>query len=282
MSEIWLVKEGLPDVCDKDLLVCKRPHSFLDTAKYRAQFKRECSIHSSLNHPNIVGYIEDGIWQGQAYLVLEYLDGLSLRKLLDRTGWSLSLDCVLMVMTDIFTALDYLHKANLIHCDINPSNILLSKSGDVKLADFGMARKDDEHQSITTNDAVNNAAYLDAEIICEKSPLDKPADLFAAFVIFWEMLAKRRLFKARDRAETLENAARCKVINPEQFNPAIPVKLADFVCRNLGRQRRKRLQNTAEILSILRKFTVELNLKTDRKQLVRQLPASSSSPPEIP
>lgn len=247
-SEIFTVRDD-----SGHRYVIKVLHSFLDIHKYREQFNRECLIHSRFSHPNIVKFVKSGRKQDRDYLITEYA-GNNLQDF-NQENKSPNLPAILHIGAEILNALDYLHnRQNVVHGDINPSNILLSPNGQIRLCDFGMAFYSGDNISLADGN-LNNLAYLSPEN-ANGEQLDKTSDLFAFFVVLWQLIEKRSLFKGKTKEETFKNVQKC---NAGKISiPNCPEILNDFICRNLSKSKEKRLATVKETITELRSITKEI------------------------
>ncbi|HEX7899669.1 MAG TPA: serine/threonine-protein kinase [Planctomycetota bacterium] len=150
------------------------------------RFTREAKALAQLTHPNIVGIHEFGVHDGVPYLVMEYVDGVSLRNILKK------LDSVraLEIVPQICDALAYAHSRGVVHRDIKPENILLDRQGRVKIADFGLAKlaEPDQTRITRTNVVMGTPHYMAPEQMESPNTVDHRADLFSLGVVFYEML----------------------------------------------------------------------------------------------
>jgi len=159
-------------------------------AQFAERFTREAQALARLNHPNIVTVHDFGEAGGHCYLVMEFVDGLNLRQLL-QTG-KIKPEQALVIVPKICEALQYAHEQGIVHRDIKPENILLDKSGRVKIADFGIAKMlgDEPGQQTLTGakDAVGTPHYMAPEQIEKPLTVDHRADIYSLGVVFYEML----------------------------------------------------------------------------------------------
>ena len=159
-------------------------------AQFAERFTREAQALARLNHPNIVTVHDFGEAGGHCYLVMEFVDGLNLRQLLQAR--KMPSDQALTIVPKICEALQYAHEQGVVHRDIKPENILLDKSGRVKIADFGIAKMlgDESGQQTLTGakDAVGTPHYMAPEQIEKPLSVDHRADIYSLGVVFYEML----------------------------------------------------------------------------------------------
>ena len=158
--------------------------------QFAERFEREARALAWLNHPNIVTVYDFGETQGNYYLLMEFVDGMTLRQLLQARR--LASAEALAIVPQICQALQYAHEQGIIHRDIKPENILLDKKGQVKIADFGIAKLlDQEPQDISltgAEDVVGTPHYMAPEQIEKPQTVDHRADIYSLGVVFYEML----------------------------------------------------------------------------------------------
>ncbi len=159
-------------------------------ARFTERFRREALTMARLNHPGIVSAIESGEAGGFLYLVMEHVDGPDVARLLRDAG-RLAPEVAVSIASQIAEALDYAHASGVIHRDIKPGNILLTREGRVKITDFGLACRSDETQPDLTrsNIAVGTADYLAPEALGQGLRVDGRADIYSLGVTFFQMLS---------------------------------------------------------------------------------------------
>ena len=165
---------------------------------FQTRFRREAQAAAALNHPNIVSVYDTGEedlpWGKVPYIVMEYVQGRTVRDLL-RDGERLSMERALEITSAILGALDYSHRQGLIHRDIKPSNIMITPDGTLKVMDFGIARAlDDVNSTVThTSSVLGTAAYLSPEQARGES-VDGRSDIYAVGCVLYELLTGRAPF----------------------------------------------------------------------------------------
>src|SRR4029079_9908950 len=167
---------------------------------FQARFRREAQSAASLNHPSIVAVYDtgeepaaDGSGVSQPYIVMEYVAGRTLRDIL-REGRKILPERALEITSGVLSALDYSHRAGIIHRDIKPGNVMLTPSGDVKVMDFGIARAmSDSHTMTQTAAVVGTAQYLSPEQ-ARGETVDSRSDFYSAGCLLYELLTGRPPF----------------------------------------------------------------------------------------
>jgi serine/threonine protein kinase len=219
----------------------------------RRRFQQEAQMASSLNHPNIVTVHDAGDWQGQQYVVTEFVDGGTLRDWAAERPRSWR-QCV-ELLTGVAEGLAAAHEARILHRDIKPANILVSRGGYAKLADFGLARLEDSPASddqtrTRTGMILGTTAYMSPEQ-ARGEKCDSRSDIFSLGVVFYEMLSGKRPFEGRSSPETLQ-----KIIHeqPASLSDSIPSALRDFVEKALEKEPSERYQSVRDMVVDLRRI----------------------------
>ena len=209
------------------LVAVKVMHGHLaDDEQYKARFIQEARSAARLAHPSVVNVYDQGQDADTAYLVMEYLPGITLRDLLDERH-VLTTDQALDIMESVLAGLAAAHKSGIVHRDLKPENVLLANDGRIKIGDFGLAR------AATANTATGNAllgtiAYLSPELVT-RGIADTRSDIYAVGIMLYEMLAGEQPFKGEQPFQIAHQHANDTVGVPSSKNPAVPVELDDLV-----------------------------------------------------
>jgi serine/threonine protein kinase len=245
MAEVWKA-DAVFETGEKHLVAIKRVLPQLqDDRLYRSMFEDEARLGMLLRHPNIVRVYDARDIGGTFIMIMELVDGTSLKSMLERAhlrGAAMPLAAALHVARDLASALAYAHTAEapdghrlgIIHRDVSPHNLLLGKTGSVKLADFGLADASVHHTSLGSGMLGGKLGYLAPEII-EQKPATPAIDIFAVGIVLWEMLCGRRLFHGTDDAGTVRAVAKCEVPPPSSLNRKVPAAIDRVVLRALAR-----------------------------------------------
>lgn len=236
---------------------------------YRSMFEDEARLGMLLRHPNIVRVYDAREVAGTYIMIMELVDGTSLKEMLDSAHARracMPVPTALHVMRAIARGLDYAHLATdaagahlgIVHRDVSPHNVLLGKDGGVKLADFGLANAT-VHQNVQSSELVGGKlGYLAPEIILQR-PTDQRIDLFAAGIVLWEMLAGQRLFHGAEDAETVRNVVRKPVEPVSRLNPNVPPRVDGIVMRALDRNPDKRYRSARMLLEDIDEAIAEID-----------------------
>jgi tRNA A-37 threonylcarbamoyl transferase component Bud32 len=174
------IKTVRKDLVDKEL-----------TAQFLSRFKNEARAAGRLHHPNIVGIYEYGEDDNVAFIAMEFVDGIGLREYLDRKT-HFEFGQLVNIMGQLLQALEFAHDRGVIHRDIKPANLIMTAKGELKIADFGIARIDTSELTMDGT-VLGTPSYMSPEQ-CTGRPSDHRSDLFSAAVVFYELLAGEKPF----------------------------------------------------------------------------------------
>jgi serine/threonine-protein kinase len=262
MGEIFLARlEGAAGF--EKLYVVKRilPH-LADDARFRQMLISEAQIAAKMSHANICQVYELGETQGQLYIVMEYLEGVTLLPLLRRSSKAqthLDFGFIGSIVQQITDALHYAHELKdrggermaLVHRDVSPSNVFLTESGVTKVLDFGIAKAKGASSTKTEDGAVKGKyAYMAPEQL-RGGTIDRRVDLFAMGVVLYEMLALRRLFQRKTDYLTFRAVMEQPIPDIRRYRPDVPEGVADALARALDRDPEVRFDTARQLGSAI-------------------------------
>jgi serine/threonine-protein kinase len=269
MGEIFLARlEGAAGF--EKLYVVKRilPH-LADDARFRGMLIAEARIASKMSHANICQVYELGETDGQLYIVMEYLEGITLLPLLRKASKEhamLDFGLIGGVVQQATDALHYAHELRertgetmgIVHRDVTPSNVFLTDAGVVKVLDFGIAKVKDASAQTQTGTVKGKYAYMAPEQL-RGTAVDRRADVFALGVVIYEMLALRRLFQRKTDYLTFRAVMEQPIPDVRRYRPDVPDMLLDTLSRALDRDPDQRFESArqlgAAVLDALAPFT---------------------------
>ncbi|MHB1171078.1 MAG: Stk1 family PASTA domain-containing Ser/Thr kinase [Lacisediminihabitans sp.] len=197
-----------------------------DDSQYRARFIQEARSAARLAHPNVVNVYDQGQDGETAYLVMEYLPGITLRDLLQEHR-VLTTTQAMDIMEAILSGLAAAHKNGIVHRDLKPENVLLADDGRIKIGDFGLARAASANTA-TGNALLGTIAYLSPELVT-RGIADTRSDIYAVGIMLYEMLAGEQPFKGEQAFQIAQQHANDTVPTPSTKNPRVPAELDELV-----------------------------------------------------
>jgi serine/threonine-protein kinase len=242
----------------------KRLHPHLaGDQEFVEMFLDEARIAASIHHPNVVPILEVGTSDRGYYLVMEYVEGDTLARLLARAATiheRIPLPIVIRILLDTLAGLHAAHELrddtdqnlNLVHRDVSPQNILVGIDGTARITDFGVARAASRLSSTRAGQLKGKLAYMAPEQ-ARGGDIDRRADLFALGTVLWEVLADRRLFKGEGEADTLNRVLFEPIPGVLEAAPETPPVLGTVTMKALDRDPEKRFRDAAEFAEELEK-----------------------------
>jgi eukaryotic-like serine/threonine-protein kinase len=239
-------------------------HDLLDDDNMDRMFMDEANLLSRLVHPNIIRIFEVGVDAGQRFIAMELLLGKTLGAVYAECitrGVRLDPDIVAWAGAKVALALGHAHDIvddrgkplSIVHRDVNPSNIFLTFSGEMKLFDFGMAKAESRHAKSDPGIVKGKLPYLAPEQIMQL-PLDRRADIFGLGTSMWELLTTRRLFHRHTDVETVKAVHVGPIPEVRSIVPEVPARLAEIVHKALQRNREHRFATAGLMASELEAF----------------------------
>jgi hypothetical protein len=229
--------------------------------EFADMFWDEARITSRLDHPNIVRVLDYGRVDGQLYMALEFVDGPALSRVLRKAAKMkkpLGYPALLTIMAQILDALSYVHNAtdergralSIVHRDVSPGNIMLTKSGQAKLGDFGIVRSQAVVRRTQPGELKGKVGYMSPEQAMGEA-VTKQTDIFSMGIILAEFLTLRPLFLGKNEMQTLSRTVNVDLSTWHRYNETVPLSLRSIVERALSRDLKKRYQTAAEMRDAL-------------------------------
>lgn len=218
---------------------------------FQARFRREAQSAASLNNPSIVAVYDTGEDQGATahvpFIVMEYVDGRTIRDLL-RDDRRLLPERALEITDGVLRALDYSHRAGIIHRDIKPGNVMLNRNGEIKVMDFGIARAVSDSQATMTQTAqvIGTAQYLSPEQ-ARGERVDVRSDLYSAGCLLYELLTGRPPFTGDSPVAIAYQHVRENPVPPSQVDPELPAWADPMVLKAMAKDPANRYQSAADM-----------------------------------
>ncbi|MDP9295115.1 MAG: Stk1 family PASTA domain-containing Ser/Thr kinase [Actinomycetota bacterium] len=215
-----------------------KDQSFVD------RFRREAQAAARLNQPNVVGVYDTGSDDGIHYIVMEYVEGRTLADFLSRGGRLLP-ERAIELTEAVCLALTDAHRAGIVHRDIKPGNIMVTRSGEVKVMDFGIARAASAETVTATATVLGTASYLSPEQ-AQGQPVDARSDIYSLGVVLYEMLTGRVPFTGDSAVAVAYKHVQEQPVPPSQLNPDVSPALESVVMRALAKNPDNRYQSADE------------------------------------
>lgn len=257
MAEVYRARlSGLAGF-SKTVVVKRLKSRFKNVGPIVRMFVDEARLSAEVQHKNIVQVFEFLEHQGEMLIVMEYVPGSDLRRVLRksaREGVRLPVWLSLHVVAEVLEGLAFAHDLcddrgrprGIVHRDIAPDNVFLSRQGDVKLGDFGIAQQASGSSPELDDHVKGKLPYMAPELF-DGEVLDRRVDIFAASVLLWECLTQRRLFKRKTHVETVRAICLDRRVPPSHYATDVPKELDRIVLAGLEVDPRRRIQSAAEL-----------------------------------
>ena len=213
--------------------------------KFIRRFEREALSVSNLSHPNIVEVYDVGVEEGSHYIVMEYIDGKTLKQLLKKRE-SLTLSEVIDIMTQLTDGISHAHESYIIHRDIKPQNIMIEDDGRVKITDFGIAMALNATQLTQTNSVMGSVHYLPPEQASGKSATVK-SDIYSMGILMYELLTGNVPFKGDNAVEIALKHMKDKIPSVRKQDPSIPQSVENIILKATAKNPRNRYDSAKEM-----------------------------------
>ncbi|MFT3769125.1 MAG: serine/threonine-protein kinase [Minicystis sp.] len=237
------------------------PH-LVNDPEFVAMFIDEARLSAHVHHPNVVATLDVISQDGELFVVMEYVHGetlASLLRTLRETGEAVPLPIAARIAYDMLSGLHAAHDAvgengeplGIVHRDVSPHNVIVGTDGVSRLIDFGIAKAVSRLQTTREGQIKGKLAYMAPEQLRSEA-VDRRTDVYAAAVVLWELLTRKRLFLGDSDGETMGRLLAAEVAPPSTVDPAIPVKLDAVVLRGLDRRPDHRFATAREMADALR------------------------------
>ncbi len=263
MANVYLANDT---ILDRKVAVKVLRGDLSTDEKFIRRFKREALSVSNLSHPNIVEVYDVGEEDGNYYIVMEYIEGKTLKQLLQKRG-ALTLTEVIDIMTQLTDGLSHAHEAYIIHRDIKPQNIMIEDNGLVKITDFGIAMALNSTQLTQTNSVMGSVHYLPPEQASGKSATVK-SDIYSLGILMYELLIGKVPFGGDTAVEIALKHMKEKVPSVRKQNPTIPQSVENIILKATAKNPKNRYDTVKEMNADLQ-TAME---KPNEKRLIYEYP----------
>jgi eukaryotic-like serine/threonine-protein kinase len=258
MGEVYLGRVRGEHGFERPIVIKTIRTELLADERAALMFVDEARIAAGLHHRNILQILDFDRFDGGAFLVTEFIEGCDLRTMLHHLRAPPRYDVAIAIIAELGCGLDAAHEAraaddqplNLVHRDVSPSNVLLGTAGEVKLADFGVAKARSRSYHTVSGTIKGKAPYMAPEQILGE-PLDRRADVFGLGVLLFELTTRTRLYSGNSDANAMKLIIDGTVVEPATRRPGYPPELAAIVKRAIARDRDQRYPTAREMVEDL-------------------------------
>ena len=265
MANVYLAKDT---ILDRNVAVKVLRGDLADDEKFVRRFQREALSASKLNHPNIVEMYDVGEDDGRYYIVMEYVQGKTLKSLVKKRG-ALTLPEVIDIMTQLTSAIMCAHDSYIIHRDIKPQNVMILDDGRVKIMDFGIAMALNSNELTQTNSVMGSVHYLPPEQANGSGSTIK-SDIYSLGILMYELLVGKVPFKGDNAVEIAIKQMKEPIPSICKQNPDIPQSVENIVLRACAKNPKNRYDSVREMYDDIKSCLLEENL--NQKKLVYKYP----------
>ena len=242
MANVYL---GYDTILDRNVAIKILRGDLSSDEKFVRRFQREALSASSLAHPNIVEMYDVGEDDGVYYIVMEYVEGKTLKQLLKKRG-SLTLSEAIDIMLQLTDGMAHAHDSYIIHRDLKPQNIMIKDDGQIKITDFGIAMALNATQLTQTNSVMGSVHYLPPEQASGKGSTIK-SDIYSMGIIFYELLTGSLPFKGDNAVEIALKHMRNPLPSVREDNPAIPQSIENIILKATAKNPKNRYDDARQM-----------------------------------
>ena len=256
-----VVYKAYDNIDDRIVAVKILKEEFLANEEFRRRFKNESKAIAVLSHPNIVKVYDVSYGDRIQYIVMECVDGITLKEYIQQQGVINYKEAVFFV-TQILRALQHAHDKGIVHRDIKPQNIMLLENGAIKVTDFGIARFSRSETRTMTDSTIGSVHYISPEQ-ARGDITDDKADIYSVGVMLYEMLTGKLPFESDNTVSVAIMQLQQDPVKPRDINHSIPVGLEQIVLKAMQKNVNDRYQSAAEMLLDLEEFRRNPSIQFD-------------------
>ncbi len=256
-----VVYKAYDNIDDRIVAVKVLKEEYLANEEFRRRFKNESKAIAVLSHPNIVRVYDVSFGDRLQYIVMEYIEGITLKEYIEKRGvidWNEALFFIIQILR----ALQHAHDKGVVHRDVKPQNIMLLENGTIKVADFGIARFSHSESRTVTEKAIGSVHYISPEQ-AKGELTDEKADIYSVGIMLYEMLTGQLPFDADNAVSVALMQVNNEAQLPRTINPRIPVGFEQITMKAMQKSTRERYQSAAEMLLDLEELKRNPNIKFD-------------------
>lgn len=242
MANVYLAHDV---ILDRDVALKVLRGDLANDEKFVRRFQREALASSSLSHPNIVEMYDVGEDNGTYYIVMEYINGKTLKQLVKKRG-ALNLSECVDIMLQLTDGVEHAHQASIIHRDLKPQNIMIQDNGEIKITDFGIAVALNNTQLTQTNSVMGSVHYLPPEQASGKGATVK-SDIYSMGILFYELLTGNLPFKGDNAVEIALKQIKDDIPSVKDEIPSIPQSIENIVYKATAKNPKNRYSSAKEM-----------------------------------
>ena len=265
-----VVYKAYDNIDDRIVAIKILKEEFLANEEFRRRFKNESKAIAVLSHPNIVKVYDVSFGDRLQYIVMEYIEGITLKEYIEQQK-VISWKEAVHFTTQILRALQHAHDKGLVHRDVKPQNIILLQNGNIKVTDFGIARFSRGETRTMTESAIGSVHYISPEQARGEITDDK-ADIYSVGVVLYEMITGKLPFESDSAVSVAIMQLQNEAVHPRDINPQIPMGLEQITLRAMQKNTKDRYQSAAEMLLDLDEFKRNPAIKFDYSYFVDKEP----------
>ena len=265
MANVYL---GYDTILERDVAIKVLRGDLADDEKFVRRFRREAQSASLLNHPNIVQIYDVGEDDGNFYIVMEYINGQTLKQLIKKRG-KLSVPETIDIMSQLTDGLAHAHDSYIIHRDIKPQNIMILDDGMVKITDFGIAMAINASDLTQTNSVMGSVHYLPPEQASGKGSTIK-SDIYSLGIMMYEMLAGVMPFRGETAVEIAMKHLKNPIPSVIKANDSVPQSVENIILKATAKNPKNRYNNVRELYDDLK--TCQDKSRKDEKRITFKYP----------
>ena len=243
---------------------------YLTDEDFKRRFRNESKAIAVLSHPNIVKVLDVSLGDRLQYIVMEYVEGITLKEYIQQQGKVKIREALYFIM-QILRALQHAHDKGIVHRDIKPQNIILISNGTIKVTDFGIATFSRDETKNMSDSAIGSVHYISPEQ-AKGSVTDAKSDIYSVGVVLYEMLTGSLPFQSDNAVSVAVMQVQKRPKQPSELNPDIPIGLEQITMRAMQKNPAERYQSAAEMLVDIGEFGKNPNIKFDYEFFVDDQP----------
>ncbi len=271
-----VVYKAYDNIDDRVVAIKILKDEYLSNDEFKRRFKNESKAIAVLSHPNIVRVYNVSFGDRIQYIVMEYVDGITLKEYIEQQG-AVNWKEAVHFMGQILAALQHAHDKGIVHQDIKPQNILLLKDGSIKVTDFGIARFSRADADTTSDKAIGSVHYISPEQ-ARGEVTDEKADIYSVGVVMYEMLTGQLPFQSESAVSVAIMQLQNEAKRPREIVPSIPMGLEQITMRAMQKNPNSRYRSSAEMLMDINDFKRNPSIKFDYSYFVDQEPTKYIRP----